>query len=160
MDAVMVGRMERLGGQHFADQGLGRQATADRRAAIVVVPHLPKHERLGFQLVGKMIVNVFPAAEQFAAALAIVLRAAAKVALERVDPLALSGAGFLFALDRFGQKRLGSLVVVEVRHRHAPVGHGTVGIECRGLPERALGFVVPEAVQLPEPLVEELLGQR
>ena len=42
--------------------------------------------------------------------------------------------------------------------RHAPVGHRAVLVEQRRLAERPLGLVVPEAVKLPDALLDELLG--
>ncbi len=160
MDAVMMGRVQGLGGQHFADQGLRRQPAADRRTAIVVVPKLPEHEGFGFELVGIAVMKFFPAPEQFAPPLAIDLLVAMEVGFERVDPIAFARAGLLLTLDGFGQKRFGPDFVVKVGHRHAPVGHRTIGIERRHLAKRPLCLVIPEAVQLPDPLVEELLGGR
>ena len=50
-----------------------------------------------------------------------------------------------------------ALGVFVIGHRHAPVGHGAIGIEQRHLTEGALGLEVPEAMKLADALLEELL---
>ena len=47
----MVGRVPRLDGEHFADQGVDRELAVDRHAVQVVVPDLPEQEGLGFEIV-------------------------------------------------------------------------------------------------------------
>ena len=62
------------------------------------------------------------------------------------------------ALPGLLQEPPGPLGVVDVGHRHAPVGHGAVRVDLRGLAERAFGLEVEERVELGDPLVDERLG--
>ena len=64
----------------------------------------------------------------------------------RVEPL----AGLL-------EELLGPLGVVDIRHGHAPVGHGAIRIDLGRLAERSLRFEVIERVELCHALVDERL---
>ena len=61
-------------------------------------------------------------------------------------------------LAGFLEEPLGPLGVVHVGHGHAPVGHGAVGVDLRGLAERPLGLEVKEGMELGNSLVDERLG--
>lgn len=76
------------------------------------------------------------------------------VAVECFDPELFAWGGVGEAFDGFGGELFGAFGVVDVGLGHAPVGHGAVGVEVGDVAEGAFGFVVPEAVELPDALVE------
>ena len=76
---------------------------------------------------------------------------------QRLDVEAFARGHFLLAFQRLRHEPAGSFGVVDVGQRHPPIRHRTVGVDLRHLPERPLRLVVPEAMNLPEALVEPLL---
>ena len=54
----------------------------------------------------------------------------------------------------------GSLGILGVGPSHPPVENGSVGFDRGSLAERSLGFEVPKAMQLRDPLIEKPLGHR
>ena len=53
-----------------------------------------------------------------------------------------------------------ALFIRDICHRQPPAGHEAIGVELLHLAEGSLRLEVPEAVQLPDALVEKLLRQR
>src|SRR5207245_1564399 len=70
------------------------------------------------------------------------------------------GEGFLDGgVGGFELGLLGVEVVIGTDGQgHAPVSHGELGVQLGGLLEGAVGLVVVEGEDEPQPLVEELLG--
>ena len=75
--------------------------------------------------------------------------------LEGVEVERLARAESRRPLAGFLEKSPRTLGVIDIRHRHAPVGHGAAGVDLGGLAERSLGFEVIEGVKLRDALVDE-----
>ena len=100
--------------------------------------------------------DVFEIAEEIFAALFIVLWLLA-------EELGVSGevgffewaeSGFFEKFSAFCEELFGSFFVLPVGHGKAEVSHDAVGIMGENLTERALGFIIPEAVELADALIE------
>ena len=160
MDAVVMRRMLWIGGKDLIHQRIHRLVARDRSFTIGL-PDFPNQKRLGLHIPGMLLHDGFQIADVIQRALffvALVVFVLFIKILQRRDPellvgvcLGLEGYGF------FGEFA-GPLFIVHVRHRHAPKGHRAFLVQRRHLPEGPLRLIIPEPVELPHALVEELLG--
>ena len=159
VDAVMVRRVHGLLGEDLLEDGFDRLGAADGPTLVAAVPQVDREEGLGLHVVRKLKDDVLERARVIAAAfLFVALRVLVELGQGFDPPLFATGHGTLATVgfpDEHG--RTGG--VVGIGHGHAPVGHGAVGVVEGGLAEGTLGFQVPEPVQLPHALQEELSGQ-
>ena len=157
MDAVVVGRVHRIGRKNLVQEGIDGLMARKRQIALEL-PDAHHQERLGIQVFGKLVEDIFQAAEILPFALLLVA-AGLKVRGQTIDPELFTAAGGFLLLNRFLDEALRPRRVVDVGHRQSPVSHRTIGIQGGNLPEGAFGLEKPEPVQLADALVEKLLGQ-
>ena len=158
VDTVMVRRVHGLLREDLLENGFDGLGAADGPALVAAVPQVDREEGLGLHVVGKLEDDVLERAGVIAAAfLLVALRVLVELG-QGFDPqLLAAGHRPLAAVGLLNEPgRAGG--VVGVGHGHAPVSHGAVRVAEGGLAEGALGFQVPEPVQLAHALQEELAG--
>ena len=159
VDEIVAHRMRRIHREHLLRERIHRQPARERRAVLRVVPELENEERLRFEVVGKFVDQFLQRLHQRLALFALVLFRVGIKFRPRLDPQQLAAARLVLLRVRQLDEIRRAFRVVDVRHRHAPVGRRAVRIQRRHLPERPLRLEVPEPVQLPHALREKLLRQ-
>ena len=159
MNAVVMRRVIRHSGKDLIEHGIDHLGAGDGHIAFAE-PDAPDEEGLGLDVLWIILHERLEVADGIKLALLLVALVVLVEVLEHGDPLLLAGVGLVLELHGLVEEALGTFVIVHVRHRHAPVGHGAVWIERGGLAEAALGFVIPEAVELADALREKLLRVR
>ena len=177
--------MGRVGGEHLLAQGIECQRTGDGNAAIAVDPGEAYEKRPGFKIIGILKGQSFQGGEKrlasgfllvfslgfflwglvFGGRLFTVGRLLggsvgdAKKLLGSCDPRLLTWGRLIEpGPGGCGEKLLGTRLVFEVGHCQAPVRHHALGIELQHGAKTPFRLPVPKAVQLPDALVEVLLG--
>ena len=155
MDQKVVRGMIRVFCQDLLGEQVHRVVARDGQLLSAVVKDLVEEEGLGLDLTGVFLKDLLERTHVVAETFFGVRLGILEVGGESVDPEFLTIGGLGFPLDRLVDELLPAGVVLEVRHRHAPVEHRRLGIEFRGLAEAALGLEKPVTVELPDALGEE-----
>lgn len=121
-----------------------------------IFPDVEDEEGLGFDVLRLVLDESFEGADVFAAGFGVVFTGV-EIG-EGIDPGLFAGGCSGFAGDGLFDEFLGAFFVVDIGHGEAPVGHRAAGVEESDLAEGAFGFVIPEAVELSDGLIEELLS--
>jgi hypothetical protein len=154
MDAVVVRRVHRGLGKDLLQEGIDHLMTADGNPLPGELPDPHDEEGLRLNVIGKFMNQVLQIAQEFLGTLLVLVGFPVEVVGLRLDVGTLAGGCLLVQQGRLRDEVPGALLIFPVGHRHAPVGHRALRVVRGNLPKRALGFVIPEAVKLPEPLVE------
>ena len=160
VDTKMMAGVHRVFRQNLLEQGVDGQVTVQRQATATVAPQLKAQEGLGFDVLGELVRYSLQRLGVCPATVLVLLGPGLDVCIDGLDVHPLAFSHLALESHGLGNKSLGSFVVVDVGHRHAPVGSGTGRINRRRLAKRPLSFKEPETVQLPHSLVDELLHNR
>ena len=160
MDTKMVAGVHRVLRKNLFEQGVDGQVTVQRQATATVAPQLKPQEGLGLNVLGKLVRYSLQRLGVCPATVLVLLGPGLDVCIDGLDVHPFSLGHLVLQSHGLGNKSLGSFVVVDVGHRHAPVGSGTGRINRRRLAKRPLSLKEPETVQLPHSLVDELLHDR
>ena len=162
VDPVVMHRVQGIDGECGVHQRIDGEVTRNRQFR----PSLPQRqaeERPRFTLLGELVDDVFQRGDvvlNAALALFVVIGFGLVPGIQGVDIHLFALAHRPLTFDRFRDERLGPLVIIDVGQGHSPIGHRTIVIQMTGLAKRPLGFEIPEAVQLADPLVEVRLRLR
>ena len=156
--------MERCLGEHLEGEGVDRQRAGYRQPHAALVPPREAHEeRPSLEVVGMVEGDLFDGGEKLRGMrlpLGVVLFLSEELA-GGLDPALLARCG---GVERrpggAGDDLPGAGLVLDVRHRHPPVGHDAGRVDLEDRAERPLRLPVPKAVKLADPLLEIGLGLR
>ena len=130
----------------------------DRQPAAAKLPEADAEKGSGFNVTRIVLDDAFEIVDELLLTLFGILGLTIEIVGLRIDVTAVVLRSVLLQLAGLFDEYLGPLLVFPVCQGHAPVSHRALGIPGGDLPEGPLGLVVPEAVQLPDSLVEELLS--
>ena len=159
MNAKVVRRVHRLDREYLFEQRI--DGLVARNGQIIF--ELPKphgQKRLGFRIVRMRMNDRLETPQVLTPSLLAITGFVLEIRFVPLDPQTLARIHARHALAGLGDKPLRPFAVLEVCHGHAPIGHGALGVEHRRLPKGALGFKIPEPVQLPDALIEQRLNLR
>ena len=160
MDAVMMAGMLRILRKDLLQQRVDGQVAVQRQPTPTVAPQLKPQEGLGLDVLGELVRDPFQRLGVGSATVLVLLGPRFDVRIHRLDIHPLTFGHLALEGHGLGDKPLGSFFVVDVGHRHAPVGNRTIRINRRRLAKRPLCLKEPESVQLAHPLVDEFLHDR
>ena len=156
---MMRAGVHRIHREHLLQQRIHRLPAGERHVAALVVPKLKTEKRLRLDVVGKLVAQILQRLHQrLPPHFLVLLRLRVKIR-PRPDPKLLASSRLFLPLHRLLDEARGALRIIDVRHRHAPVGHRAVRIERRRLAEGALRLEIPKPMKLPDALIEKLLRQ-
>ena len=121
------------------------------------MPEADTEKSAGFKVIRVVLDNAFEIVDELLLALLGILGLTIEIVGLRIDVTTVVLRGVLLQLAGLFDEYLGPLLVFPIGQGHPPVSHCALGILGGDLPEGPLGLVVPEAVQLPDSLVEEFL---
>ena len=157
VDPIVVCRVHWIDSKDLLENGIDRLMAVNRQAAASELPEAHTKERTGFDVCGVILYNALEIVDQLLFTLLCVLGLAIEVVGLSVDVALVLLGGFILKFRGFFYESLGPLFIFPIGHGHSPVGHGAVRILCGNLTKCSLGFIVPEAVQLSDSLIEKLL---
>ena len=157
-------RVHGVGGEDLVQKRIDRLVAGDRQLFLLSVIQLPffqicrARKALASTSFGSSCTSASKSRTYFwrRSVVSLPTYVAARASIQAIS----RGLAHGLLLLAFSMKLLARLSLLALAMSHAPVGHGTIGIERSRLAKRALGLEVPEAVQLAQTLVEELLGFR
>lgn len=160
MDAEMMRRMHRGFRQDLLEQGIDSLVAAERdlRGGVGKLPDPRCEESLRLDVIGKAMDQVFEVAYHLLPPRLFIGGLAIEIVRLGGDVWLALPARLLDQALRLFDETFRAFLILPVGHRHAPVGHRTIGVMGGDLPERPLCLVIPESMKLPQPLVEVSLA--
>lgn len=156
VDGKVVSWVMRGLGKDLLKNGVEADITLNLNSLAVELPAAADEECFGLQVIGEVEDDILEIADEIDTALLNVLGFFAEeffVGFE-IGFFVIGEGGLLLKFGSLLDKIFGAFFVFPIGQSEPEVGHDTVWVMSENLAERALGFIIPEAVELTDALVE------